>query len=274
MHRVLYIMMDMPSCHNSGLELCRRLAASGAEVSVACNRNLAEVVGAAGMDFHWLRADLDRRVAMNAERQQLDAMSLPMKLLKRFFLERSFRKESLCDTEVQDLLNACSPTLLLIDYECHVAIINSRASGIPTILCSRWFDMEPSENYPPLHSSLIPEDTWLSRLRVKWSWQRLWIYKWMIRLRESVSLARLRPLRYRTFQYHELAALIRARGLSLKDLTTNRQWLIPFAYRELPVVSLTSRSMDFPHATGSYFSYLGPMVPENNCTVSISGAGK
>ena len=60
--------------------------------------------------------------------------------------------------------------------------------------------------------------------------------------------------------YRDLA---RGVGFAFERDTDDRQWLIPFTYRRLPVLSLHAQEFEFPHKPPTHVRFVGPMVLES-----------
>jgi UDP:flavonoid glycosyltransferase YjiC (YdhE family) len=60
--------------------------------------------------------------------------------------------------------------------------------------------------------------------------------------------------------YRDLA---RAVGFAFERDTDARQWLIPFTYRRLPVLSLHAQEFEFPLSSPAHVRFVGPMVLES-----------
>jgi UDP:flavonoid glycosyltransferase YjiC (YdhE family) len=59
-----------------------------------------------------------------------------------------------------------------------------------------------------------------------------------------------------------LRRIARERGFDLRREADDSQWLIPWTYRRLPVLSLHALEFDFPHQPPARVHYVGPMVLE------------
>ena len=51
-------------------------------------------------------------------------------------------------------------------------------------------------------------------------------------------------------------------GFAFERDTDDRQWLIPFTYRRLPVLSLHALEFEFTHTPPAHVRFVGPMVLE------------
>lgn len=259
--RILHFAHGLGSCNNSLRELARRLRGAGFELSVASHVDLSGVLEGLGVRFEHLQQD---RMIADRRLREIDALphENPFKRLARQIrVSRVHRQHSIAMTEVTDLVHEWKPDLLLIDMECHVAMIQTRKLGIPTVMSSRWFTVFRSGLVPPLHTTLAPPKNFLESLRVRWAWARLMLRKWGLGLRQRFSRRRFRTIRYDSNARSELQAVAAYNGLSLKDIADPSHWLIPHVYRDVPVMSLTARELEFERADDPRMHYVGAMVP-------------
>lgn len=263
--RILHIAHGLGSYNNSLSELARRLCSAGFELCVASHVDLSGVLDGLGVRFEHLQED---RIIAGRRLQEIDALQGggPLKrLAQQIRISRIHRQDSIAMTEVADLVHEWKPDLLLIDMECHVAIIQTRKLGVPTVLSSRWFTVFRGGLVPPMHTTLSPPENVLESLRVRWAWTRLMLQKWRLDLRQRFSRRRFRTIRYDSNARSELQAIAAFNGLSLTDIADRAHWLIPHVYRDIPVMSLTAREMEFEQADDPRMHYVGSMVPgENN----------
>jgi len=98
------------------------------------------------------------------------------------------------------------------------------------------------------------------------SWYRLWVFKWWLNLRYKMSRQALRPISYACNARSDLAKLARHNGLDLTRITNQHDWLIPHTYNRLPVMSFTSKALEFSDTPDARMHYVGPMVGEPHDT--------
>jgi UDP:flavonoid glycosyltransferase YjiC (YdhE family) len=259
--RILHFAHGLGSCNNSLKELARRLRGAGFELCVASHVDLSGVLEGLGVRFELLQQD---RIIADRRLREIDALQggNPFKRLARQIgISRVHRQHSITMTEVADLVHDWRPDLLLIDMECHVAMIQTRKLGIPTVMSSRWFTVFRSGLVPPLHTTLAPPENFLGALRVRWAWTRLMLRKLRQDLRQRFSRRRFRTIRYDSNARGELQAVAACNGISLKEIADPSHWLIPHVYRDVPVMSLTARELEFERADDPRMHYVGAMVP-------------
>lgn len=261
-------MLGIPSHYNSSIELCKRLASAGFVVTLACDQDITALIDHQKMSFSWLRADHDSRQSMDEFRQTLSSEKPWIRRITLFKKQRLRRLESLSSDEIEQLTLSTRPDVLLIDIECHKAIIQTRKLNIPTVLCSNWFSITRQPHYPPLHSSHIPDNSLLSALASSWQWHKLFGLKRFIRLRQMFSLRRFYAIRYKNIVHADLKQLARHEDLVPRKLFARNGWLIPHHYQDIPIVSLVPPELDFKPGPSDH-TYVGPVVSETNHAFSI-----
>jgi hypothetical protein len=258
--RILHIAHGLGSYNNSLRELARRLCVADFELCVASHKDLSAVLDGLDVRFEYLQED---RIIADRRLQEIDALQdvgMLKRLVKQVSISRFHRQNSIALTEVADLVTGWKPDLLLIDMECHVAIIQTRKLGIPTVLCSRWFSVFKTGLVPPMNTVLAPPESFLESLRVRWAWTRLMLHKWRLDLQQRCSRARFRAVRYESNARSELQAIADSNGLSLNGIADTTHWLIPHVYRDIPVMSLTAKELEFEKADDPRMHYVGSMV--------------
>ena len=265
MKKILYIMIGMPSCYNSGFALATRLQNSGLEVEIACNKNIIELMSGTGIPFHYLKEDRVFQDGLSIEigDQSFTRYSVrhPIKFLR---LCRKYRKLSLQAFELNNLIQTTLPDALLIDIECHYAIVATKKYKLPGYLVSRWFTTQKSISTPPLHSPRSSSNTFIGIFRTQWEWVKLAAFRYRKEFKDHFSKYRLLPVGYRTISRANLKQLARAQGVELKDFTERSQWLLPHGYSHYPVMSLNAKEMELDNVNTSNTQYFGPMVSQWN----------
>ena len=262
--RILHFAHGLGSCNNSLRELARRVRGAGFEFCVASHVDLSGVLEGLGVRFEHLQQD---RVIADRRLRELDALqgeSLFKRMAGQVRISRVHRQHSIAMTEVEELVHDWKPDLLLIDMECHVAMIQTRKLGIPTALSSRWFTVFRDGLVPPMHTTLAPPENFFDSLRVRWAWSRLMLQKWRQDLQQRFSRRCFRTIRYDSNARSELRAIAAYNGLSYRHIADSSHWLIPHVYRDIPVMSLTAQELEFERADDPRMHYVGAMVPGDN----------
>lgn len=272
-YRILHIAHGIPSYNNSLIEMTRRLCQSGLEVCVASHADLSQVLEGSSATFRRLESDRQLSSQLREQKATLPPCSWIRRQLLLLQMNRQSRQQSLAMSELPELVAQWQPDLLLIDMECHVAIIQLYASDQPIVLCSRWFSVFKTAGVPPMHTSLLPATRPIQSLGIALRWYRLWLYKWIIDKRHRYSRRRFWPVSYDCRARFDLACLAQENGLCLPSLSDPWHWLIPHVYRHLPVMSMTNRELELGDALDSRMHYVGPMVGQQRIADERMKAG-
>ena len=246
MARILYLTSGLTSMVYAATELGARLRSRGHEVVYASPEDCQTPVAAAGFEFRLLDRDRDykHRFAMAHSTED----------------RKQARQQSLENREVEELVAAVDPDLLLIDMELHFPLIVTRTLGIPTLIPIVWYSIFFSTGNPPLHTDLTPDRSF----RVMMAWLQLWTNKirrlLAERARRYLSRSVPEPVTYKTRSRSDLAELARTRGFSLRRHTTVFQWLRPFTWTDIDVMSYNPAEMEFSKISHSRLHHVGPMV--------------
>ena len=263
--RILHIAHGIPSYHNSLLELARRLCESGeVTLTVASHEDLSSVLQRTDVPFVALEGDQLLQQQRDQAMARTDQTPRWLAALKRIGIARDYRKRSIRSTEIANLLKQQQPDLLLIDMECHKAIVQTHQSGLPTVLLSRWFTVFDVGNVPPLHTRQLPATNPIQAIEIRWQWLALRVMKFRMEWRHRLSRLILAPVTYHAKTRLDLGAVARAAGFSLSSMTQRNHWLIPHVYRHLPVMSLTAKAMDFGNRHDPRLHHVGAMVGKRN----------
>ena len=145
-------MYGMPSCYSSGFVFARRFVQSGVDIHIASDSDISKLAAKAGVKFFHLDS-ISHESNLNSWlsiKNKLKIGNKVQRILKLIKAKLDFRRKTIADTQIQQLVSSIKPDVLLIDIECHVAIISSTGTGVPTALCTRMFDHRPGGYCPPL----------------------------------------------------------------------------------------------------------------------------
>lgn len=251
MASILSVTSGFPSLLYPSVELARRLAVAGHQVTFAGQpecRKLAEHHGLAFLPLEpsryeaFLQADAKgsflRRLLTQGKRIEQAADSIAL--------------ESFSQT-----LRELDADLVLIDGEMHEHIIAASVAGMPVALLNSFASIWRQPGLPPPHCSVRPGVGWQgTRIGMWLFWSVLRLRKWwkaVFQWWRWAGCDRLSVLRH----------LARRGGFDWRRETDASQWLIPFTYRRLPVLSLHALEFDFPHQPPSRVRYLGPLLLES-----------
>lgn len=265
--RLLHIAHGIPSYHQSLVAMMNRLQCANMDVHVASHMDLSSILQTAAVDFTRLTADRSNQDQLNASKESLPHKLLPIRWFWKMRHNSAYRQRSLCIDELPTLVKQWQPDVVLIDMECHVAIVQLYDKPITILLCSRWFSIFKTGGVPPMHTHLEPAAGRLQSVRIKLAWWQLRLYKQWLDWRHRWSRKRFWPIMYGTSNRFDLECLARQQGLKLNALSDRSHWLIPHVYPELPIVSFTFKELEIGLQLDRRMHYVGAMVspqPLNN----------
>ena len=228
MSRILIISQGRVAMLHATTALAARLVEAGHSVVYASPDQVGSKVSAAGLPYRQLPPN--GLSDHEPEIEDLGVSDLPM------------------------VVDQIEPDLLLIDIELHAHILTCMPLGVPIGLLSPFISIVKRKGLPPLHSSVVPGRGFRgSAPYAEWLWARFRVRKllrsWLNRFRsagqDQVSLLR---------------SVAATNGIQWRAEITPWQWLIPFSYRRLPVLSLTASELDFSLDTVSGTRYCGAMI--------------
>lgn len=273
MAHIAYISIGMNSTIHGSIELGRRLSAAGHDVTFLSHQRIGDQVRASGFEFVHLEADDDwKTVEAQFPRPPVRPGTL-VRLWRWAKKMRQLRQRSMSLAELDAAIEQLQPDLVLIDIECHVSVMASRQWQVPVALPMFWLSIYRQRGRPPLNTPLFPPQSAFDRIAIWFAWAKLHARVHAGRLKGllsgSVFRTRFRPLFYSTIRYNDLADLARFRGYRLKEEVDRFQWLRPYMYMQLPVLSLNVYELDFPHAVHPNLSYIGPMLNRERAETHI-----
>jgi hypothetical protein len=218
--------------------------------------DIGEVVAANGFPFVRLQEDAHIREEAMAESRRNPARWLASM--------RAARARSAGIDEIERVIGAMDPDLLIHDIETHYAIIATASLRIPTILTMNWFSIFNRPDLPPPGSKIIPGRGQGTARAARSEWRTVRMRGLMARVRHKAGKGGigdlLRPIGYGTYHYADLKAVAKARGYSLRDHTDRGQWLRPHTYTRYPIICFNAVEMELPHIPSPTLHYVGPMV--------------
>jgi UDP:flavonoid glycosyltransferase YjiC (YdhE family) len=248
MAHILTVSRGLPSVVYPGVELARRLAAAGHHVTLAAEtryRGLAEHHGLAFLD---LASDESARFLEG------DAASGRLRRWRDVARRRALAAAATAAERFVEDARALSPDLVLLNGEMHEHIVAAAATGVPIALLNTFVSIWRQPGVPPPHVLARPGVGWRgSRAGTALLWGALRARK---RVRAWSQWARHAGCD----RVSVIGELARRAGFDLRRATDASQWLIPFTYRRLPVLSLHAREFEFSHRPPPHVHYLGPMI--------------
>jgi UDP:flavonoid glycosyltransferase YjiC (YdhE family) len=248
--RILCVVSGLPSVLYPSLELARRLAAAGHRVTFASQAGARPLVEHHGLDF--LALEPGGYEAFLAA----DAGSLPVRL-RRLRERRAQAREAMAVGGFARALRERAPDLVLVNGEMHEHVVAALGAGARVALLNTFVSIWRRPGLPPPHALVLPGVGWRgSPAGIRLLWLALDLRK------RARSLA-LRARAAGCDRVSILRLLARDSGLDLRRETDDTQWLIPFTWRRLPVLSLHALELELPHRPPERVRYVGPMVLES-----------
>jgi UDP:flavonoid glycosyltransferase YjiC (YdhE family) len=258
MAHILTVARGLPSVVYPSVELARRLAVAGYRVTFAGPLEAQELAGENGLEFVALEASgFEQFLDADADTSILSRLSTVTR-------RRHRAREALSMAGFIRDLRGLEPDLILVNGEMHEHIIEAVGSGLPVVLLNSFVSIWRCPGLPPPHCSVQPGVGWKGgRLGISLFWLALRFRKWW-------RMASLRLRHLGCDRLSILGSIARDVGFSLREETDVTQWLIPFTYRHLPVLSLHALEFEFPHRPSQGVQYVGPMVLESRVDRSLS----
>jgi UDP:flavonoid glycosyltransferase YjiC (YdhE family) len=235
----------------STIELCRRLVAAGHAVTFAGTASAREPAEHHGLGFGALEPN------GLASFHEEDSTAGVVNRLLRVPQRRRAAEASTGVERFAALLDELGPALVLIDGEMHEHIVVSAGAGVPVALLNTFCSIWRRTGSPPPHTSIRPGVGWRgSRIGIALAWTAFGLRKRARSLRHRIG-------RVGCDRISVLRSIARESGFDLAAESDPNQWLIPFTYPRLPVLSLHALEFEFPHAPAPEVRYVGPMVLED-----------
>ncbi|MDH4063516.1 MAG: glycosyltransferase [Acidobacteriota bacterium] len=251
MASILIVTRGLPSVLYQSVELARRLAAAGHRLTCAGDPDARALIEHHGLAMH--RLDPDRYERFLEEDAATPALGRILDIGRR----RERARESLGVGAFARFVRNERPDLILINGEMHAHIIAASTTGSRVALLNSFVSIWRHPGVPPPHT--------LARPGVGWSGTRVGaaLFWLALRLRKQYRRWSGRVRRIgcdRVSVYRDLARTV---GFAFARETDEGQWLMPFTYRHLPVLSLHAQEFEFPHTPPAHVRFVGPMVLES-----------
>ncbi|MDJ0953255.1 MAG: glycosyltransferase [Acidimicrobiia bacterium] len=151
-------------------------------------------------------------------------------------------------------LEAMEPDLILCDIELAFEVMAAYATGAPLVLWTSLFSVWKRPGLPPLHRGIVPgEGLRGTRIGMEWAWLRY-------RLGRSLGRMRRRLQSRGQDRISRLRTVAEVTGFPFADEAMLHEWLVPFAYRTLPVLVFNTMALEFPHEPHPASRYVGPVL--------------
>lgn len=232
---------------NASLALVSQLQRAGHQVTYASPADLRASVTAQGIDY----VQLDRWVMQSGDP--------PMSRWQKWRTLRERQQRAVDALGVQNfvqMMRSLDPDLLLIDMEMHPHIMAAVTEELPVALLCQFLSIWQQPDLPPIHTKTVPDQRWLTRLNIAWSW-------WFHSGKKRLEFQRERWRRMGLDWVSILRCYAQQIGYPWHHPWRRDQWLLPYTHGQLPILCLNALELDFLHAPHPLMHYVGPMVLEN-----------
>lgn len=262
MARFAIVVNGITSTTTTGLELARRLTERGHHPTLVCHADLRRVASEHEIGFERLTADRAAFAELWATVRTIKRLPRPAALRALVGLPgqlRRARRRTAAAVEFHEVIGQIDPDVIVVDTEAHVAAIASVANGVPVVLTTFLFDIEPKPSLPPLDSTLMPGDSGIAA-----AWQRNLADGRRARRRRRLTRLGVAdavgPISYASNGLPALRAVARAHGIRLADVARTDGWLRPVWYPHVPTLSTNLSELEFGTGPSAPWTYVGPMV--------------
>ena len=255
MAKILIVTSGLTGIFNASLQLMSRLDRSGHEV---CSASPRQDLDFTKSPFPYYKLNPIRLESIISTAKDKDYRGIKG-LIYRNLNRKSRRAEAIDIIEPKDfvpLLDQLKPDLVILDIELHEYIIQAYSCSPRILLLSQWFSVWSNSYLPSIQSELKVSNGNLA-LRIG-------------------NIKHYIKLRFKREKYAAKASLISG-GLSRREIIISmaKKWKFPTAYigvnlwpgqylyNRLPVMSMTLKSLEFPHKMRSNLHYIGPMLDMN-----------
>ena len=231
-----------------------RLEKAGHRVTCACPQDVGDKVKKQGFSyFQLLSVNFDPAPDMPSFRENFRKVK---RLLYKWVNRRKRQKEAIIALGMRDFeekLQELKPDLLILDVELHEHIMTAVVKNYSVLLLSQWFSLWRREGLAPLLHDTIPGvGEQGSKQAINAAWNKI--------EQERKRTFRRQKLRTAgTDRRSILLAYAEQIGFS-KAYIPDNYWPGPFTYAKLPVISMTTEELEFPHALRPNLTYVGAMV--------------
>ena len=257
MAKIVVITTGLTGILNASFELVNRLQQAGHECVCASTMPVEDKIEAQG--FSCLPLDLVNFDPAPDVPNYKGPLRKVQRLLHKIIYVRERRKQAVKALGMDAFMKkikGVNPDLVIIDIELHEHIMTLVTSPFKVLLLSQWFSTWNRKGLPPIVSDIIPGE---GKKGIEQGIQNAW--------------DEIIQQRKRTFLKKKLTSVFTDRrsilqlyaqqiGFSKKYIPEN-YWPGPFSYDQLPVISITDKSLEFPHDFRPDLTYVGSMVYVN-----------
>lgn len=147
------------------------------------------------------------------------------------------------------------PDLALVDVELPLHFMAASSAGPRAALWTSMMSLRKRPGVPPLHTSIVPGVGWKgSPLGIEWAWLKFRVGKWLGYRRRQLQ-------QRRTARVARLKAAAGRLGFPLDRQASLYDWLVPYTFHSVPVLSFNATELEFPNAVAANVRYVGPVLP-------------
>ena len=244
MARILLFSSSIRGVLNPIIAFANELQKAGHDITLAAPESVKELVTHRGVDFETIPEGVTSPYQGSWFRKKAP------KGMSRV----EHAASQMGEEEFHQLMERIQPQLLLIDVERYPYTIMAHKYGIPVGLLSVWFTIFKRPGLPPLHRYIVPGKGFDgSSLGIARSWWWHWAKKWV----------RAKKFYFRDSGASRMAIarhLAKKSGFPFSREAEAYQWLIPFSFKTLPMLSMVCEEMEFPHDPRPNQYYIGPKI--------------
>lgn len=263
MAKIVCITKSFTGMVNSSLEAAARLQRAGHQLIYACPWDIEDKVRGYGFEYHQLTPiNFDPAPLLDDEKGIWNQLKTVLFSLGSIWERRESGVAALGMEQFSTFLAEANPDLLLIDLELHDYILTAVGERFPTMLLSSWYSIWPRPSLPPITYPIIPKQGWRGhQLGIAITWL-------IVKFKRSLVILH-RRFRSGFADRRTILHLYAERVNFPRDELLGLIAFPDIAYRTLPVITMTTRDLEFPHHFRPNLHYVGPMVFRGRMTSSV-----
>jgi zeaxanthin glucosyltransferase len=262
MSKVLCITSGLTGILNSSFELVSRLQSAGHNCVIGTPLDVKDKVEINGFNYFQFDA-VNFEPAPNIPKYR-GVLKKVKRLTYKFINNKKRTKEAIENLGMDSFLEKIKdikPDLVLIDIELHEHLMTLITAKYNVVLLSQWFSTWNRKGLPPILQDTIPGIGFRgSKLGMTLSWLKIDLQRWWIFTKKKLISG-----------FTDRRSILQLYGKQVgfpKKYIPDNYWPGPFSYDILPVISMTSEALDFPHDVRPNLTYVGPMVFEERKDVN------
>ncbi len=254
MARILFFSNPVRGVLNPIIAYANYLQEAGHQVTLAAPESVKELVVSRGIPYEPTIDSLNSPYQGTWFRKKA-----PKGMSRVEHAAAQLRKE-----EFDQMMARIQPDLLLVDVERYPYTIWAHSHGVPVGLLSVWFTIFKRPGLPPLHRYIVPgkgfKGSWLGIQRSWWRHQAKKLFRYYKYYFRDSGADRIRVARQ----------LAKESGFPFSKEVHISEWLNPFSFRTIPMLSMVCEEMEFPHSVKANQHYIGPMIQLDRSEVEFT----